>query len=168
MRYFLLILGLLALPALAVAPRHAYHSTLMEFRLAPGNQEVQISIKMFADDLEKALSQGKPNPVNLHTPMAMPIIERYLHEHLKVTIPAARHTPRYPQEVQFKGMQAEKDAYWLYCKVPLLHPTKELLVRNDLLLELYPDQKNIVNAEGNDKKLSVLFRKGHEEEFMYF
>ena len=167
MRHFLL-LGLLAFPALAAAPRHAYHSSLMELKLAPGNQEVQISIKVFADDLEKALNNGRPAPIDLRTPMAMPVIERYLHEHIKVTMPAVRHTPRLPQDVQFKGMQREKDVYWLYCKVPLIHATKELLLRNDLMLELYADQKNIVNAEGNEKKLSVLFRKGHEEEFLYF
>ncbi|MGI4873139.1 MAG: DUF6702 family protein [Janthinobacterium lividum] len=167
MRHFLLLLTFLVLPALA-APRHAYHTTLMELRLNPDKQQVELALKVFTDDLEKALSKGRPTAVDLHSPMALPIIELYLHEHIKVSIPAAPRRPRLPQEVRFQGMRSENDAYWLFMVVPLIHPTKELLVRETVLLDVYSDQKNIVNAEGNYKKLSALLRNGHEEEFLYF
>lgn len=166
-RLFLLLGLLLALPTLG-GTRHAYHSTITELRLNPQAQQVEVAIKVFTDDLEKALSQGLPKTVSLRDPRALLLADRYLHQHLKLSLPASARAGRLPLAVQFLGLQPEKDAYWLYAKVALPHPTTELLVRQDLLLELFSDQMNIVNAEGNGKKLSVLFRTGHEEQVLTF
>jgi hypothetical protein len=106
--------------------------------------------------------------VDLRSPGALPLAELYLHQHLKLSLPAAPRQPRLPLDVQFLGLQAEKDAYWLYAKVPLPHPTKELLIQQEMMLELFSDQMNIVNAEGNGKKTSALLRNGHDEEVLNF
>lgn len=166
-RLVLLLSLLLALPTLA-GTRHAYHSTITELRLnAPGKQ-VELSIKVFTDDLEKAISQGLPKTVSLREPRALPLLELYLHQHLKLSLPASAHSGRLPLDVQFMGIQADKDAYWLYAKAILPHPSTELLVHQALLLEEFPDEMNIVNAEGNGKKISALFRNGHEEQVLTF
>jgi len=168
MRQLTLLLGLLlGLPGMA-GTRHAYHTSILELRLNPQKQQVELALKVFTDDFSRALSQGRPKAVDLQQPSALPLAERYLHEHLKLSIPAAARQPRLPLDVQFMGLQAEKDAYWLYAKVPLPHPTKEILVSQAMLLEVFSDQMNIVNAEGNGKKISALLRNGHEEEVLNF
>ena len=148
--------------------RHPYHTSLLELRLNPQKQQVELALKVFADDLERALSQGQAKAVNLREVRALPLAELYLHQHLQLSLPAAPRQPRRPLDVQFMGMQAENEAYWLYAKVPLPHPTTELLLRQAVLLEVFPDQMNIVNAEGNGKKVSALLRNGHEEEVIRF
>lgn len=158
---------LLGLPALA-GSRHAYHSSILELKLNPQKQQVELALKVFTDDFERALSQGRPKAVNLREVSTLPLAELYLHQHLKLSLPAAPRQPRLPLEVQFLGLQPEKDAYWLYAKVPLPHPTRELLLNQSMLLELFSDQMNIVNAEGNGKKISALLRNGHEEEVLNF
>ncbi|QKG52292.1 DUF6702 family protein [Hymenobacter sp. BRD67] len=163
----LLLSLLLGLPGLA-GTRHAYHTSILELRLNPEKQQVELALKVFTDDFARALSQGRPKAVDLQQPSALPVAELYLHQHLKLSIPAAPRHPRLPLDVQFMGLQAEKDAYWLYAKVPLPHPTKELLIQQEMLLELFSDQMNIVNAEGNGKKISALLRNGHEEEVLNF
>ncbi|WP_151088310.1 DUF6702 family protein [Hymenobacter baengnokdamensis] len=163
----LLLSLLLGLPGLA-GTRHAYHTSILELRLNPEKQQVELALKVFADDFTRALSQGRPRAVDLQQPSALPVAELYLHQHLKLSIPAAPRHPRLPLDVQFMGLQPEKDAYWLYAKVPLPHPTKELLIQQEMLLELFSDQMNIVNAEGNGKKISALLRNGHEEEVLNF
>lgn len=166
-RLFALLSLLLALPTLA-GSRHAYHSTITELRLSSQKKQVELSIKVFTDDLEKAISQGKPGTVSLREIRALPLVELYLHQHLKLTIPITGHTGRTPLEVQFVGMQPEKDAYWVYAKAALPRPTNELQVEQAMLLELFPDQMNIVNAEGNGKKVSALYRSGHEQSILTF
>jgi len=168
MRHLTIILGLLlGLPS-AAGTRHAYHTSILELKLNPQKQQVELALKVFADDFTRALSQGQPKSVDLREPSALPLAELYLHQHLKLTLPAAPHQPRLPLAVQFLGLQPEKDAYWLYAKVPLPHPTKELLLQQEVLLEVFADQMNIVNAEGNGKKVSALLRNGHEEEMLNF
>jgi len=168
MRQLTIFLGLLlGLPGVA-GTRHAYHTSILELKLNPQKQQVELALKVFADDFSRALSQGQPKAVDLREPRALPLAELYLHQHLKLTLPAAPRQPRRPLDVQFLGLQPEKDAYWLYAKVPLPYPTKELLLQQEVLLELFNDQMNIVNAEGNGKKISALLRNGHEEEVLNF
>ncbi len=163
----LLFCLLLGLPGVA-GTRHAYHTSILELRLNPQKQQVELALKVFTDDFTRALSQGRPKAVDLQQPSALPLAELYLHQHLKLSIPAAPRQPRLPLDVQFMGLQAEKDAYWLYAKVPLPRPTKEIILNQGMLLELFSDQMNIVNAEGNGKKISALLRNGHEEEVLNF
>lgn len=158
---------LLALPTLA-GSRHAYHSSITELRLNPQQQQVELAIKVFADDLERAISQGRPKTVSLREPLAMPLVDAYLHQHFQLNLPASNRASRQPLTLKFLGLQPEKDAYWLYAKATLPRPTKELLVHQGMLLELFSDQMNIVNAEGNSKKISELYRNGHEESVLTF
>ena len=162
-----LIAFLFCLPGVA-GVRHAYHTSLLELRLNPQKQQVELALKVFADDFAAALSQGRPKAVDLRSPDTLPLAELYLHQHLKLSIPAGPRQPRLPLDVQFLGLQPDKEAYWLYAKVPLPRPTKELLLNQSVLLEQFSDQMNIVNAEGNGKKISALLRNGHEEEVLNF
>ena len=162
-----LIAFLLCLPGVA-GVRHAYHTSLLELRLNPQKQQVELALKVFADDFAAALSQGRPQAVDLRSPAALPLAELYLRQHLKLSIPASPRQPRLPLDVQFLGLQPDKEAYWLYAKAPLPRPTAELLLNQSVLLEQFSDQMNIVNAEGNGKKISALLRNGHEEETLSF
>ena len=153
---------LLLLPLLALT-RHTYHSSILELRLNPQKQQVELALKVFTDDLESALSQGRPQRLSLQDPRAQALAEAYLREHLALALPAAGRQPQAPLALQFVGMQPEKDAYWLYAKARLPRTTTTLWLRNTVLLDLFSDQMNIVNAESGPAKTSELYRAGHEQ-----
>lgn len=154
---FLLLLPLLALT------RHTYHSSILDLRLNPQKQQVELALKVFTDDLESALSQGRPQRLSLQDPRAQALAEAYLREHLALALPAAGRQPQAPLALQFVGMQAEKDAYWLYAKARLPRATTALWLRNTVMLDQFSDQMNIVNAESGPAKTSELYRAGHEQ-----
>ena len=159
-RLFALLLGL---PLLALA-RHTYHSSILELRLNPRQQQVELALKVFTDDLENALSQGQPQHLSLQDPRAQALAEAYLREHLALALPAASaRQPRQALALQFVGMQPEKDAYWLYAKAKLPRAAPAIWLRNTVMLDLFSDQMNIVNAESGPKKVSELYRAGHEQ-----
>lgn len=153
---------LLLVPLLALA-RHTYHSSILELRLNPQQQQVELALKVFTDDLENALSKGRPQHLSLQDPRAQALADNYLREHLALALPAAGRQPRLPLTLQFVGMQAEKDAYWLYAKAKLPRATTAIWLRNAVLLDLFSDQMNIVNAESGPLKVSELYRAGHEQ-----
>ncbi len=159
-RLFALLLGL---PLLALA-RHTYHSSILELRLNPRQQQVELALKVFTDDLENALSQGQPQHLSLQDPRAQALAAAYLREHLALALPAASaRQPRQALALQFVGMQPEKDAYWLYAKAKLPRAAPAIWLRNTVMLDLFSDQMNIVNAESGPKKVSELYRAGHEQ-----
>jgi len=158
-----LFASLLALVPLLALARHTYHSSILELRLNPKQQQVELALKVFTDDLENALSKGRAQHLSLQDPRAQALADAYLREHLELALPAASRQPRQPLALQFVGMQAEKDAYWLYAKAKLPRATTTIWLRNDVLLDQFSDQMNIVNAESGPAKVSELYRAGHEQ-----
>lgn len=158
-----LVFLVLLLPLLALA-RHTYHSSILELRINPQQQQVELALKVFTDDLENALSKGRPQHLTLQDPRVMPLAEAYLRSHLELALPyTSSRQPRLPLTLQFLGMQPEKDAYWLYAKAKLPRAASAVWLRNTVLLDIFSDQMNIVNAESGSAKASELFRAGHEQ-----
>ncbi len=165
MRIWSLLACLLLLwPLGAATPAlHAYHSTITELRYNAEKKQIELSVKVFTDDFEKALSQGQPTAVNLTDAGPRPLVlaTAYLQRTLQVATPAGAPLP-----VQVLGMQAENDGYWFYCKVPLPGALPGIRLRQAMLLDVFADQMNIVNIEAGGKKQSALFRVGHEQQVL--
>ena len=159
-----LAFALLLFPLAGAAPAlHAYHSTITELRYNAAKKQLELSVKVFTDDFEKALSQGQPAHVNLTDAGPRPLVlaSAYLRRTLQISTTAGA-----PLQLQVLGMQAENDGYWFYCKVPLPGPVAGIKLRQALLLDAFSDQMNIVNIEANGAKQSALFRAGHEQEVL--
>ena len=165
MRLFaVLVAFILMFPLAGAAPAlHAYHSTITELRYNAAKKQLELSVKVFTDDFEKALSQGQPTHVNLTESGPRPLVlaSAYLGRTLQVSTTAG-----VPLQLQVLGMQAENDGYWFYCKVPLPGPVSGVKLRQAALLDSFSDQMNIVNIEANGQKQSALFRAGHEQEVL--
>ena len=153
---------LLLFPLAGARPaRHAYHSTLTELRYNPAKKQLELSVKVFVDDFERAISKGQPKTVSLTEPGPRPLVlaDAYFQRTLQISTVAGARLP-----MQVLGMQAESDGIWFYCKVPLAGPLAGIKLRQAVLLDAFADEMNIVNIEANGKKQSALFRAGHEEE----
>ncbi|GAB3651343.1 hypothetical protein GCM10027594_26450 [Hymenobacter agri] len=156
------VAALLLFPLAGARPaRHAYHSTLTELRYNATKKQLELSVKVFTDDFEKAISQGQPKTVSLTEPGPRPLVlaDSYFQRTLQISTLTGARLP-----LQMLGMQAENDGYWFYCKVPLPGPVAGIKLRQAVLVEAFADEMNIVNVEANGKKQSALFRAGHEEE----
>ena len=55
-----LLLFLLLLTVSLTAWAHAYHASIMDVRYNAQKQQLEIALKVFTDDFEKALSTGRP------------------------------------------------------------------------------------------------------------
>lgn len=162
-RFLAALVALSLLASSAAWALHAYHSSLMELRYNAGKKQLELSVKVFTDDFERALSQGQPTPVSLSEPGPRPLAlaTAYLQRTLRFSTAAGAPLP-----LQVLGLQQEKDGYWLYGKVALPGPVAGVQLRQAMLLDVFGDQMNIVNVEAGDKKQSALFRAGHEQELL--
>ncbi|MDO7852829.1 DUF6702 family protein [Hymenobacter convexus] len=161
MRLLAAFVALVLLLPLTGAALHAYHSTITELRYNAAKKQLELSVKVFTDDFEKALSQGQPASVSLAAagPRPLALATAYVQRTLQIRTLAGA-----PLQVQVLGMQAENDGYWLYCKVPVADALSGIQLRQAMMLDVFGDEMNIVNIEANGKKQSALFRAGHEQE----
>ncbi len=117
---------------------------------------LQISLHLFVDDLEEALqlkgieqqriSSDKEHPeAELH-------IFQYLQQHLQIQIDGTN--------VQFdfigKEPSADLQAIWCYLEVSEIESINRLSVSNNVLMEVFEDQKNIIHISV-DKKAKGFF-----------
>ncbi|SDY09249.1 DUF6702 family protein [Hymenobacter psychrophilus] len=155
------ILPLLLLISLA-AWAHTYHTSLMEVRFNPEKQRLEIALKVFTDDLEAALSQGQPAPHvidRLSRAQLDPLLLSLLRREVQLSTKAGRLLP-----LTLVGLQKETDSHWLFFTAPLPANATGVMLRQRLLLTIFPDQMNLVNLSAGKQKESFLFRNGHEEQ----
>jgi hypothetical protein len=133
---------------------HAFHTSITEMRYNPKEKSFEVSLRVFTDDLEKTLSTNNQNKkfVIENTDKNDPFIEQYVRKHFVVT------TPKNQKLIyQFVGKEKEGDATWIYLEMPVNEPIKGSKIQNDVLIDMFDDQTNIVNIFVNNDKKSYLF-----------
>ncbi|MBO3273277.1 DUF6702 family protein [Hymenobacter defluvii] len=159
MRSWLFLL-LLMVGMMSRAQAHTYHASIMDVHYNPQKKQLEVAVKVFTDDLEKALSVGQPKPVSVledPKPQLATLTSALLRRALVFGTKPGEILPW-----RYVGMERDHDAHWLYLAVPLSSAPPALYLRNHLLLDTFDDQMNIVNVEANGKKQSALFRGGED------
>lgn len=161
MRHLLVFCALCLLSFAATA--HAYHASIMDVQYNPKKQQLEVALKVFTDDFEKALSAGQPNLVTfdkLSPTQVSSLTTALLQRSMVFGTKPGENLP-----LRFVGIEKDKDAHWIYFSVKM--PPKAastIYLRHRLLLDTFQDQMNIVNLEGGGKKQSALFRAGNDEQ----
>ena len=137
---------------------HEFHLSLTEIRHNSESRSIEVSIKLFTDDLLVALEQAGAPKMELGTenepPEANELIESYLKAHFKLMVNGK------PTEFTYLGKEAELDATWCFVEVKDVKKVQNIEVQNTLLLEAFDDQTNMINLNINGRKKSGLARKG--------
>lgn len=127
---------------------HPFHVSVMNIDHAPEENSLQITLKIFADDLEEALNderfheEGQPY-VDVLNPQDQQrlnqSIEAYLQRHLSIEVNGTEVQPYY------LGKEMEGMAMWTYLEVKGIDKIEAVRVKNSLLTEIFDDQINIVH-----------------------
>ena len=162
MKYLGLFLCVLLLGG---AIRHDFHTSLTEMRLNPKEKVIEVSLRVFTDDFELALTNANSGQrvrlesKNQDTPLLEQLIDRYLKQHFVLT--AANGQRR---TYNYLGRELEVDATWVYLEIPLQEPLQEhqlrgLTLQNDVFCDLFDDQTNLVNVFYSNERKSFLFNQ---------
>jgi CRISPR/Cas system-associated endoribonuclease Cas2 len=128
----------------------------------------EIAVKVFADDLEKAVSGANNNtPLHLNTKQeiknANDLIRDYLLKSLKVNLNNKAVV------LKWLGKEYEKDdATWCYFEVAKQKPIKTVWVQNSIFTEIYPKQNNIVQVKTPKSKKSLSLSRDDDEGILSF
>ncbi len=115
---------------------------------------------MFTDDLEEALSKESGSKVHLgktsdnSSDKNDPLIEKYIRSHVAYMTPQKQ-----TKALEYVGHEVEADANWLYLEMPYAEPFRGGLLKQNVLMELFDDQVNMVNIQYQGQKKTLVFRK---------
>jgi hypothetical protein len=140
--------------------RHEFHASVTKMEYNAKEQVFEISMRIFTDDFEKALSAASNSKVNLSdapsrtTDKNDPLIDQYVQAHFRFLTPQKQMKP-----VKYVGREVEADANWLYLEMPFAEPFKGGVLKQDVLTEAFDDQVNMVNVRYQTQKKTFVFRK---------
>ncbi|MGB5930956.1 MAG: DUF6702 family protein [Cyclobacteriaceae bacterium] len=151
---------LLTLLLLARTFMHPFHVGVAEIAYDEEEQVIQVSQRMFSDDLEKGISRAYGISFDIIAAgeeKRDSLVLIYLNDHFHVK----QQGKRLP--INYLGSELAEEALWAYFEVPA-SSTQGLTLRNTLLFHQFDDQQNLVHITvGKDMK-SYLFTPEDKEQ----
>ncbi len=123
---------------------HQFHfsETLIEW--IPRDGKMQMTIKVFTDDWDLAMLQASSADFDENA-------QRYLNEHVKIS--GSNDTIHW----HYVGHERDGDLYYHYLETDRISFPEELTVQMNILMELYGDQKNLLNFRKDGQTKSLYF-----------
>jgi hypothetical protein len=148
----LLLFGLFLMTTAFVEKAHRFYLSLTEVRIDTKKQTLDVSCKLFTDDLEDALQKKYGKKIDLAASSknkdVQALLHRYITENFKVNVGGKLQT------LTFVGFETETDATWCYLEsVPFIGKGKVSII-NSLLYDYLPEQSNMLNVYMDDVEQS--------------
>lgn len=145
----------------AIAQYHAFYVSVCEIYHNPKNLTLEISMKIFADDLELAIQKsGKEDFTILENSNKVEVeseIEKYLEDKLVIDV-NSKTTHK-----TLIGYELENDALICYVEIKGVKDLKHIKIRNSIITEVYADQINLTHLQYKDQLKSLRTIKSDPE-----
>ncbi len=157
MKKNILLLFLVVICNVFANPYHAFFVTISEVEYNASAKTVEISIKIFTDDLEKALNSRFSGRSNLNTSQESPQVNAHLQSYLGEKFGLSVNGTA--QTCQYIGKEKEDDATWCYLEVKNVAAVSNISVKNTILMDLYESQNNIVHVKMRGTSKSMMLKR---------
>lgn len=153
-RFFYLFFLLSSYFAFA-SPIHPFHTSVTEIVFNEKEQIWEVSIRLFQDDLEAGLSvfQGKKFKFG-QSEDSDELLAKYIKTQVGFQVNLKLQTP-----YRYIGFEPQRDVIWVYLEIPTSQELIGVYLQNSLLIDVFPDQTNLVHVARLSKKKSYLFKK---------
>ena len=138
---------------------HPFHVSVCEIEYNEEARALQITQKIFLDDLEKGLREYSGEKFDITEKASEDkvnrLLEVYYPEKMQVSVNGKLRQFRY------LGFEIEYDAMWCYLEIEKVKNLRSLEVTNTILFETFEDQSTILHIQKSGKIRS--FRLSNDE-----
>ncbi len=166
MLYWTYILTFLSL-FLGANNLHDFHLSKTDIHYKTDQQSLQITVHTFIDDTEAAMREIENLPYkffeNSEHAATDSIFSMYLTENIIITINGEQ------QECYYLGKEQSEDiqAVYAYLEIENVSAFDEIEIQNSLLMELFDDQRNVINFKiDNKSKAFHMLNKGDDKKLI--
>ncbi len=137
---------------------HDFHVSKAQVDIQTASREVQITLHIFLDDLEDALAQRGQTHLFLGTDKEKAEAEEQLLDYLKDRFELRSGDLDLEFELIGKELSDGQAAIWCFLMVSNIPAIHRVFVRNEILMDLYDDQKNLIHLrlDGESKDFYML------------
>lgn len=136
---------------------HDFYISICYVDYNVNNKSIEIAVKVFTDDFEKAIEELYVERLHLGTDKedikAELYIQAYLLENFKLRVNQQKVA------LQYLGKEVDWENTWLYIEVPNVPSIESLEFTNQLLVDAFEEQKNTVHLNIKEAKETFIFHK---------
>ncbi|MBV1924991.1 MAG: peptidase E [Dokdonia sp.] len=145
---------LVFVPLLLSMAAHKYYLSVTDMEYNESSQSLQMITRLFYDDVQAVLQARYDETIVVDATEDQEPLDRYLTKYLNAKLKVAINGES--QELLFVGKEYEDDYIVLYTEIEGVTSIKTLTIENTLLMDVFPEQKNMVHTEILGKKKSFL------------
>lgn len=132
---------------------HPFYVSVTEIKHDAATNELQISSRIFADDLENVLKKQSRQAVDIIHPanrtQTDSLIAAYVSKHLVITVDGKA------VKLHYVGYKIEEEAAWCFLEAENIKPFKQVHVKDDILYAEHPNQINMIHVILHDERKST-------------
>ncbi len=148
---------------------HEFHISKCLVEFNESEQALQMSMHIFIDDLEEALRQKGADSLFICTEMEATDAESYMKQYIEKNFLIEVNGQRLKFEFLGKEISEDMAGVWCYLEILEVKGIQKLKITNNILLEVFEDQKNVISIIGpNSRKGMMLLQRGQNNETVSF
>jgi hypothetical protein len=133
--------------------KHPFYISVTEINLNTADKTLEVSCKMFADDLEQTIEKINHSQLDISSDKDKPKFENYIpayvKNHLSISIDGKA------ANLSYIGFEKEKESAYCYFEVENISSLKKIDINNSLLHDYTSEQVNIIHVLVNGKRQST-------------
>jgi hypothetical protein len=129
---------------------HPFYVSMTEINHNTSNKSVEISVRIFADDLEDAIKKNCQCNIDLLKPADKALAERYINTYIQRNFQVK--VDGQPKTLVFVGYQQEDLSIWSHYEISNVSSIKQLEISNSLLHDHLNEQVNMITIKANGKQ----------------
>jgi hypothetical protein len=133
---------------------HKYYMAIYQVDFVPQKKRIQVTSRIFVDDLNSALEKKFRVKSNIgfsqETPQEEANLKKYLAENFIIKVNGVA------KPMTYLSKELEANVMICYFRIPEISKINSLEIENSLLMEWNSDQQNIIQANLNSEKQTVM------------
>lgn len=146
--------------AMSFSAAHEFYLSVTDVTYVKEEESIQIISRVFVDDFENVLKKRYDQPIVLIEGREIEVtdqyIEKYIHQKFAIQIDQ--------QEVNlnYLGREFVDDMVYLYIEIQNIKPFQEITIKDEILIDLFETQKNMIHFKSDQFKKSFILEKDIE------
>jgi hypothetical protein len=145
---------------------HPFFVSVTEVNYNANTNSLEISCKMFVDDLQKVLRETFKRPVNLSNTKQeadnSKMLNEYISNHLSIGADNKQAS------LKFIGFEIERESVYCYFEADKIAAPKKIVLNNKIMLEYKDEQQNIMHVVIGGNRKSTKTDKQNQQAIINF
>jgi hypothetical protein len=163
MSFIMLCLAFLSLPFNAPSSEHDFHVGIVQMEYSEKSKTYQVAIKLFTDDLEKAIYESTGEKLRLGSDKELENADKLIFQYVQARFQLIDNKGKALTLMEI-GFETEMDLTWIYLESEKTKPISNLSVKSDIFFEVFTDQTFLIHFNQGGETRSLYLHSGKNQD----